>query len=147
MTLDRIEREIVIAAPLQRVWQVLTEAEHISGWFGDATEIDLRPGGAIVFTWSRYGSHHAVVERVEPPRFFSYRWARPAGEPAADGNSTLVEFTLSPDGAGTRLRVVETGFASLAVTEEEQGIAVKENTEGWIAELGELREYAERPAA
>jgi hypothetical protein len=60
------------------------------------------PGGAIVFTWSQCGSHHAVVE---------------------------------------------TGFASLAATEEEQGIAVKENTEGWIAELGELREYAERPAA
>jgi uncharacterized protein YndB with AHSA1/START domain len=147
MATDRIEREIVIGAPPQRVWQVLTQAEHISGWFGDATEIDLRPGGAIVFTWSKYGSHHGVVERVEPPRFFSYRWARPAGEPAAEGNSTLVEFTLSPDGAGTRLRVVETGFASLAVTEEERGVAVKENIEGWIAELGELRGYAERPAA
>ena len=147
MTTDRIEREIVINAPQQRVWQVLTEAEQVSGWFGDATELDLRPGGAIVFTWSQHGSHHGVVERVEPPRLFSYRWARPAGEPVTEGNSTLVEFTLTPDGAGTRLRVVETGFAGLRVSEEERGIAVKENTEGWIAELGELREYAERPAA
>ncbi len=122
MATDRIEREIVIGAPPQRVWQVLTEAVHISGWFGDATEIDLRSGGAIVFAWNKYGSHHGVVEQVEPPRFFSYRWARPASmSRLAEGSSTLVEFTLSPDGAGTRLRVVETGFASLAVTEEERG--------------------------
>jgi len=147
MLTDRIEREIVISAPPQRVWQVLTEAEHISGWFGDATEIDLRPGGAIVFTWSKHGSHHGVVERAEPPRLFSFRWARPAGEPVTEGNSTLVEFTLSPDGAGTRLRMVETGFAGLQVSDEDKAVAVKENTEGWIDELGELREYAERPAA
>ena len=70
-----------------------------------------------------------------------------AGEPATEGNSTLVEFTLSPDGAGTRLRMVETGFAGLQVSDADKGVAVKENTEGWIAELGELREYAERPAA
>ena len=48
---------------------------------------------------------------------------------------------------GTRLRVVETGFAGLQVSDEDKAVAVKENTEGWIDELGELREYAERPAA
>jgi hypothetical protein len=81
------------------VWQVLTEAEHISAWFGDATEIDPR--------------------RVHP----------------------------QPGRGGTRLRVVETGFAGLQVSDEDTRAAVKENTEGWINELGELREYAERPAA
>lgn len=147
MATDRIEREIVINAPPQRVWAVLTEAEHISGWFGDSTDADLRPGGKMVFTWDKYGSHHAVVERVEPPAFFSYRWARRPGEDPAEGNSTLVEFTLSAAGPGTRLRVVETGFASLHVSEEDKGTAVKENTEGWINELGELQQYAERLAA
>ena len=63
------------------------------------------------------------------------------------GNSTLVEFTLVPEGPATRLRVVETGFASLDVSEEEQGTAAKENTEGWTSELGELQEYAERLSA
>jgi uncharacterized protein YndB with AHSA1/START domain len=73
MTADRIEREITIDAPQQRVWDVLTEAEHISNWFGDSTEIDLRPGGKIVFGWTEYGPHHARVEKVEAPGFFSYR--------------------------------------------------------------------------
>ena len=63
------------------------------------------------------------------------------------GNSTLVEFTLVPEGSGTRLLMVETGFDSLDVSEEEKGTAVKQNTEGWLAELGDLQEYAERLAA
>jgi uncharacterized protein YndB with AHSA1/START domain len=98
----------------------------------------------MVFGWKEHGNHHALVERVEPPGFFSYRWARAVGAEPAAGNSTLVEFTLTPDGPDTRLRVVETGFATLDASEEEKGTAVKENTEGWISELGELRQYAER---
>ena len=47
MVPDQIERETVIAAPVERVWALLTEAEHLGRWFGDAgAEIDLRPGGA-----------------------------------------------------------------------------------------------------
>ena len=85
--------------------------------------------------------------RVEPPSVFSYRWARDTDTEPGDGNSTLVEFTLTEVFAGTLLRVVETGFASLHVSDHEQDKAVQENTDGWIAELAELKEYAERPAA
>ena len=50
---DRIERETVINAPVERVWELITEAEHLGRWFGDAgAEIDLRPGGALVLRWS-----------------------------------------------------------------------------------------------
>ena len=31
---DRIEREITIAAPIERVWAVITEPEHVGKWFG-----------------------------------------------------------------------------------------------------------------
>jgi uncharacterized protein YndB with AHSA1/START domain len=147
MATDRIEREIVINASQNRVWAVLTEADHVTGWFGDLAEVDLRPGGKMVFGWKESGNHHARVERVEPQGFFSYRWARATGVEPVAGNSTLVEFTLTPDGPRTRLRVVETGFASLDVSEQEKGNAVRENTEGWISELGELQDYAKRLAA
>jgi uncharacterized protein YndB with AHSA1/START domain len=146
MTTDRIEHEIIINAPQDRVWAVLTEADHVAQWFGDSAEVDLRPGGKMVFGWKEHGNHLALVESVEPPGFFSYRWARATGEEPVAGNSTLVEFTLTPDGPGTRLRVVETGFASLDAGEDEKATAVNENTEGWISELGELQEYAERTA-
>ncbi len=146
MAADRIEREIVVEAAQERVWAVLTEAGHVAKWFGDSARVDLTPGGQAAFGWTEYGgTHYAVIERVEPPGFFSYRWARPAGEPVTPGNSTLVEFTLTAAGPGrTRLRVVETGFTGLDISAEEQGTAVKENIEGWQTELGELKDYAEQ---
>lgn len=54
-----------------------------------------------------------------------------------------MEFTLTPEGDSTRLRVVESGFASLVASDELRGKAVKDNTSGWPAVLDALRERAE----
>lgn len=151
MVPDQIERDIVIAAPVDRVWELITQPEHLGRWFGDAgAEIDLRPGGEMILRWSEHGTSRGRVERIEPRRLFSYRWAPfkdPAGEEPAEGNSTLVEFTLEPEGDGTRLRVVESGFASLATSDEQRHRNVESNTGGWKAELGELSDYATQVAA
>ena len=151
MAPDTIEREITIAAPVERVWTILTQAEHIGSWFADAgAEIDLRPGGAMVMRWAEHGTTHARVEAVEPPHRFAYRWtshhAEEGAEPA-EGNSTLVEFTLTPEGDGTRLRVLESGFASLATTDEQAGRNYEDNVGGWKQMLSQASEYAERVAA
>ncbi len=144
---DWIEREVIIEASRERVWEVLTDPQHIAGWFGDKAEIDLRPGGKAAFGWTEHGTHRAIIDRVDPPSLLSYRWARDTDVEPASGGATLVEFTLTEIFAGTLLRVVETGFASLHVSEPEQDKAVEENTQGWQSELAELKEYAERPAA
>jgi uncharacterized protein YndB with AHSA1/START domain len=148
MVHDQIVRETFIAAPVERVWALITEAEHLGRWFGDAgAEIDLRPGGAMVVRWDKQGASRARVVDVEPHTRFSYRWAPfkdPSGEEPVEGNSTLVEFTLRPEGDGTRLRVVESGFASLATSEEQRADNHKGNTAGWEQETAELREYAEK---
>jgi transketolase C-terminal domain/subunit len=61
----QIERETVIAAPVERVWALLTEAEHVGRWFcDDGAEIDLRPGGAMVLRWTEHGTTHARVVDV-----------------------------------------------------------------------------------
>ena len=150
MVPDSIERETVIDAPVERVWRLITEAEHIGRWFADAgAEIDPRPGGTMVLRWAEHGESRGRVVAVEPHTRFSYRWAPfkdPGGEEPVEGNSTLVEFTLEPAGDGTRLRVVETGFASLAASAEQRAANHAGNTEGWRLELGELREYAEKAA-
>ena len=131
MSQDVIEREILIEASRERVWAVLTEAQHVKGWFGDSADVDLRPGGTAAFGWTEHGTHRARGTDVAP----------------AEGASTLVEFTLTEVPLGTLLRVVETGFASLHGTTAEQEKALQQNTEGWTSELAELMEYAERPAA
>ena len=64
MVPERIEREVLIEAPLEVVWAVVTDPEHVGGWFGDSAEIDLRPGGEAVLTWEKHGSALAVVEKI-----------------------------------------------------------------------------------
>ena len=144
MVPQRIERDILIDAPVEIVWAVVTEPEHISGWFSDTVDLDLRPGGAAALHWDGYGTVRGRVERVEPPHFFSFRWVvhRVPGAPVSDGNSTLVEFSLRPEGDATRLTVVESGFRDLSGSEDENQGHVDSHRRGWKLELGELREYA-----
>src|SRR6266498_2241104 len=97
MVTDRIEREIVVAAPAERLWEVLTRPEHIGRWFeGMDVELDLRPGGTMVLTSQEFGKFQAIVDQVEPPRLFAYRWARHPDTPVSEGTATRVEFTLTP---------------------------------------------------
>ncbi|MCX4819570.1 SRPBCC family protein [Streptomyces sp. NBC_01142] len=151
MSRDRIEREITIAAPMERVWAVLTEPKHVGAWFGqgEPTPVDLRPGGTMHLDHGTYGQFPTTIVKVDPPHHFSYRWASAhPGEQAVEGNSTLVEFTLTPDGDGTRLRVVETGFADLVIPEDKADTAGYEShSAGWSEQVENIKQYAERLAA
>ncbi|NUK72621.1 SRPBCC family protein [Streptomyces lunaelactis] len=151
MSENRIERDITIAAPVERVWAVLTEPEHVGSWFGQGkpTPVDLRPGGTMHFDHGEYGQFPTTIVKVDPPHHFSYRWASAhPGEQAVDGNSTLVEFTLTPDGEGTHLRVVETGFADLVIPEDRVDTAGYEShSSGWTEQMDNIKKYAERLAA
>ncbi len=151
MSADRIEREITVAAPVERVWAVLTRPEHVGQWFGQGqpVRVDLRPGGVMELDHGKYGSYPTRIVRVDPPRFFSYRWASAfPGQETTDDNSTLVEFTLTPEGDATRLRMVESGFTRLEIPEERLPYASHEShSEGWTEVLDMMRKYAEQQSA
>jgi uncharacterized protein YndB with AHSA1/START domain len=134
---DSIEREVILPAPPARVWTALTQADQLGAWFGTQASIDLRPGGEVVFGWDGStgpcGTHRGVIEAVEPTRRLAFRWqSNASGVPM-----TRVEFTLEPHAEGTRLRVVESGFASLP----RELRAHERNAEGWQRELGDLAQY------
>ena len=136
---DRIERTVEIAHPPAKVWAALTTAEGLGTWFGDkGATIDLRPGGSAQMTWTSGDEADMRIERVEEPTVFGFTW-HIYGLPDDDPRRTYVEFTLEPVGAGTRLTVVETGFAQLAA--DAHGKAYGGNSEGWAKELGELVDY------
>src|SRR6185436_21193196 len=80
VVLDAIEREIVIDAPPEVVWGIVTEAEHLAGWFSDEAEIDLRSGGRLLLTWRGHGTYEGRVQTVDPPRLFAFRWQTREGE-------------------------------------------------------------------
>ncbi len=140
---DRIERTVVIAHPPAKVWAALTTAEGLSAWFGQQAAIDLRPGGAASMKWDNGHTADMRVERVEEPAVFGFTW-HIYGLPEDDPRRTYVEFTLEPDGDGTRLTVVESGFAQLSG--EAYRTAYDGNTGGWASELGELVDYLDAAA-
>jgi hypothetical protein len=44
---DRIERDVLIEAPIDVVWEVISRPEQIVHWFSDEAQLDLRPGGVL----------------------------------------------------------------------------------------------------
>ena len=135
---DRIERSIELPHPPAKVWAALTTAEGLSGWFGDQATIDLRPGGPARMTFRSGLTVDMRIERVEEPAVFGFTWRIP-GLPGDDPRRTYVEFTLEEVRSGTRLRVVETGFAQLP--EDSRHATYDSHTAGWVSELGDLAGY------
>jgi uncharacterized protein YndB with AHSA1/START domain len=135
---DRIERTVEVPHPPDKVWAALTTAKGLAAWFGQEATIDLRPGGSAHMSWSNGSSVAMRVERVEEPTVFGFTW-QIYGLPADDPRRTYVEFTLEPVPAGTRLTVVESGFAQLP--EDTHRKAYESNTGGWASELSELVSY------
>ncbi|MEV4840347.1 SRPBCC domain-containing protein [Nonomuraea sp. NPDC049486] len=141
---DAIERVVVLRHPVERVWAALTTAEGLSRWFGSVAEIDLRPGGRAFFRWDDLGDQSvATIVVVDPPRRFAFRWAI-EGLPEDDAPRTLVDFTLEPIPDGTRLRLVESGFAQAAADVARS--AHQANSQGWDAELADLETYLDAAA-
>ncbi len=142
---DRIERDILIAAPVERVWELITSAEHLGRWFGDSgAEIDLRPGGALSLTWQGQETVQGRVEAVESPHRFSWRWlqVRESRAEPTPANSTLIEFTLAAEGDSTRVFVVESGFDALDLDAAARADLFASHFRGWTLELGELVDYS-----
>jgi uncharacterized protein YndB with AHSA1/START domain len=148
MSEDRIERETLIAASLERVWSLVAEPGF---WVADKASLPgtvAKEGESMVAKNAEYGDFPVRVEKVEPPTYLAYRWASAfPGQELREDNSTLVEFTLTTEGDKTRLRVVESRFAALAGSEELRGQALKDNTGGWPQELDALKTRAEHPSA
>jgi uncharacterized protein YndB with AHSA1/START domain len=141
---DRIERTVDLPHPPAKVWAALTTAEGLAAWFGNkGASIDLRPGGSAELHFENGFHQNMRVERVEEPSVFGFTW-QIYGLPTDDARRTYVEFTLEPISSGTRLTVVETGFAQLS--DDAHNEAFKGNTDGWATKLGELGNYLDRDA-
>jgi len=126
-----IDREVLIEAPVEVVWRTITEPDQMSLWFADRVDLVVKPGALGYLGFGDQGGP-VVVETVDPPTRFSFRWNHPRGEEPVAGNSMLVEFTLTPEGAErTRLRVTESGHELRDWPEAEKRRYAGEHQEGW----------------
>ncbi len=131
----RIERDVEIEAPVDVVWRTITEPGQITRWFADRVELELTAGGRGYLGFDRQGEHSGtaiVVETVDRPNRFAFRWNRPQDADPDPTNSVLVEFTLDPRGPErTRLSVVESGVESLSWPDDEKHSYVEDHNGGW----------------
>jgi uncharacterized protein YndB with AHSA1/START domain len=132
MTDDRIERETLIAAAVERVWALVAEPGF---WATDDESIRgtvVVEGQSLVARHSEHGDFPMRVEKSDPPHYLAYRWVSAfPGDELREDNSTLVEFFLTPEDNGTRLRVVESGFATLPTSDENRRNVIDDHTSGW----------------
>jgi len=149
MEYGSIERELHIDAAPEVVFEVVSSPEHIREWWSAETDLQPVPGATSELAWAdEAGAQTMVVPitvvQAERPRLFSFRWAYPGGEDATAANSLLVTFELVPSGAGTVLRMTETGFREqgweVAVLEAQY----REHVLGWDTHLAHLGEYLTR---
>jgi uncharacterized protein YndB with AHSA1/START domain len=96
-----VEREAVLEASPEEVWEALTDERMLSEWLAEDAELDPVEGGDASFRFDDGEERRGTVVRVEEERSLAFTWARP-NEP-----ETYVELTLEPAVSGTRLVVVE----------------------------------------
>lgn len=78
----------IARAPAQ-LWPLLTDPEHLAGWFGPVTG-ELREGGRFA---APHGAHGSVFQ-VEPPHLISLTWEQ-------DGAVDPLLIRLDPEDDGT----------------------------------------------
>ncbi|MEO8540581.1 MAG: SRPBCC family protein [bacterium] len=141
---NRIEKEVILKAPLERVWQAVSDSAQFGAWFKARFPEPFAPGRDVQAEFTEPGfvgrTFMVRVEQMEKPRRFSFRWQPHEFGAAIDtSNSTLVEFQLDEHPDGTRLRVVETGFEN--VPADQRQAMLRGNDEGWAEQLGRVANY------
>ena len=138
--MSRIEKKIVLRAPRERVWRALTNVDEFSKWFGVETAGTFAPGSRLEMKTTKEGYEgirfFVMVERMEAPRTFSWRWHPGMPEPGVDYSkepTTLVVFELAEVAGGTELTVVESGFDRISLARRARAFA--DNDKGWEFQL------------
>ncbi|HKN13928.1 MAG TPA: SRPBCC family protein [Candidatus Binatus sp.] len=159
---DRIEKRVLLRAPRDRVWRAISESSQFGAWFGVKFDGPFVPGASIIGSivpttvdpevaksqkpYEGYRFEFSV-DRIEPMRFFSFRWHPFAVDPAVDYSkepSTLVAFELEEVSGGTMLTVTESGFDQIPL--ERRAKAFAANEQGWAAQMTLIEKYLAQQA-
>lgn len=166
---DKIEKHVKLRAPVSRVWRAIADAQEFGRWFGFTLEGPFAPGKTMKGTFdlkineaglmelqTRLGIPASrvkvpagsitlfTVERVDPERYFSFRWIPYSIDAEADLEhepTTLVELSLEPTAEGTSLTIVESGFDRVPASRRARAFAMNEG--GWASQADNLRKYVD----
>lgn len=144
---DRIEKRVELRAARSRVWRAITTAEEFAAWFrvnldGEFAEGATVRGDVIHSSGKHVCTVEMLIERIEPERYFSYRWHPYPIDPTVDYSAeptTLVEFILEEAEGGTSLTIIESGFDRIPLARRAE--AFRMNDGGWDGQIKNLERY------
>lgn len=154
---DRMQKRVVLEAPLERVWKAVSDSTRFGEWFGVRFEGPFEAGKSIkgkiaptkadpevAKTQEPYTGmpFDCTVDRIEPMRFFSFRWHPFAVDPGVDYSkepTTLVTFELEAVPGGTQLTITESGFDAIPASRRAK--AFEMNSHGWAAQTRLIEKY------
>ena len=157
MSTDRIEKTILLRAPLKRVWRALSDSTEFGNWFGMRFNAPFAPGATITAVIVPTTVNQEVakmqkpyegisfeikIEQMQPERLFSFRWHPGAVEPGIDyatEPATLVVFTLEKAPDGVQLTVTESGFDQIPLARRAKAFSANEG--GWTLVIKLIEEY------
>jgi uncharacterized protein YndB with AHSA1/START domain len=160
MNTDRIEKQILLKAPREKVWRAITDSREFGAWFGMRLDGPFVAGRKItgriapttvdpeVAKMQEPFAGKAVelfVHRVEPETRFCLQWHPFAVDPKVDYSQepmTLITFLLEEKPGGTLLTITEEGFEKIPPARRAD--ALKANDGGWAHQAKLLEKYLAR---
>jgi len=112
-----IEKEVVVAAPIQAVWQSWTTKAGIESFFAPEAEIEPTVGGAFHIHINPFGepgmkgADDMRFMALQAPTMLSFDWNAPPSLPEIRKQRTFVVVRLADvDGKSTRVSLHHTGW-------------------------------------
>jgi uncharacterized protein YndB with AHSA1/START domain len=159
---DRIEKKVLLRAPLKRVWRAIADSSEFGSWFGLKFDGPFVQGaslrGVIVPSTvnpelARAQQEHqgvafdVTIEKIEPERLFSFRWHPHAIQRDVDYSAeptTLVVFSLEEVAEGVMLTISESGFDRIPLARRAEAFLA--NDAGWSMMIRVIEEYVAEAA-
>jgi uncharacterized protein YndB with AHSA1/START domain len=132
---DVIQKRVELKAPIERVWEAISDHERFGSWFKVRLDGPFVAGeeqtGQITYPGYEHMPWKARVVAVEAPHRLAFDWPHMDGEQHVreDWPWTRVEFRLEARGDGTLLTITESGFDALPP--ETRDISYRQNEGGW----------------
>ncbi|MCU1310136.1 MAG: Activator of Hsp90 ATPase 1 family protein [Candidatus Angelobacter sp.] len=143
---NKIEKQIELKAPVSRVWRALTDSREFGEWFRVKLDGPFVPGqvsrGHVTYPGYEHLHWEAVVQKMDPERFFSFTWHPYAIDPKIDYSMetpTLVEFRLEKTTNGTLLLLTESGFDN--IPSDRRLEAIRMNDGGWTEQMKNIEKH------
>ena len=146
---DKIVKAIDLRADIDRVWRAITDHSEFGEWFRVALEkpfaIGEKTTGNITYPGYEHMRLEAITKTIDRNSLFAFSWCP---VPDETGNAplgdmeTLVQFKLEAIESGTRLTIIESGFAAIP-EDVDRAEALQRNAEGWEIQTQNIAAHVE----